>query len=276
MADARRPSPSGRMSAPWPRPLVAALDLLNRRGAAVAVRLTRYTGKSPHAVHPKHLSDAPWHHWYVEHLKPGDLVLDLGCANGAHAVVAARCVRRVVGVDYDRAALGVAADTARRAGCGNLRLLTVDLTGRLPFRDSRFDAVLFLDVIEHLEPRRQVLQEVARVLKPAGRLLISGPNRETSWRRRLRAAGLFAFSDPDHKVEYSREEFLAELRAGGFVPEGAVLPVVYDTAWAGVIDVVGGLSLPAYRRLSAWKRQAALRRPEESIGFRVVARRTAG
>jgi hypothetical protein len=55
-----------------------------------------------------------------------------------------------------------------------------------------------------------------------------------------------------------------------------MLPVVYDTAWAGVIDVVGGLSLPAYRRLSAWKRQAALRRPEESIGFRVVARRTAG
>jgi hypothetical protein len=53
------------------------------------------------------------------------------------------------------------------------------------------------------------------------------------------------------------------------------MPVVYDTAWAGVIDVVGGLSLPAYRRLSAWKRQAALRHPAESIGFRVVARRSA-
>jgi SAM-dependent methyltransferase len=133
--------------------------------------------------------------------------------------------------------------------------------------------VLFLDVIEHLEPRRQVLREIARVLKPDGRLLISGPNRGTSWRRRLREAGLFAFSDPDHKVEYSEDEFLAELRAGGFAPDGAVMPVVYDTAWAGVIDIVGGLSLPAYRWMSAWKRQAALRRPAESIGFRVVARR---
>ena len=261
------------MSARWPRPLVAALDLLNRRGAAVAVRLTRYTGKSAHAVHPKHLSDAPWHHWYVEHLKPNDLVLDLGCGNGAHALVAARCVRRVVGVDYDRVALGVAADSSRRASRGNLRLFAVDLTGRLPFRDSSFDAVLFLDVIEHLEPRRRVLGEIARVLRPDGRLLVSAPNRETSWRRRLREAGLFAFSDPDHKIEYSEAEFLAELRAGGFAPDGAVMPVVYDTAWAGVIDVVGGLSLPAYRRLSAWKRQAALRRPTESIGFRVVARR---
>ena len=178
------------MSTRWPRPLVAALDLLNRRGAAVAVRLTRYTGKSAHAVHPKHLSDAPWHHWYVEHLKPNDLVLDLGCGNGAHALVAARCVRRVVGVDYDRVALGVAADSSRRAFRGNLRLFAADLTGRLPFRDSSFDAVLFLDVIEHLEPRRRVLGEIARVLRPDGRLLVSAPNRETSWRRRLREAGL--------------------------------------------------------------------------------------
>jgi SAM-dependent methyltransferase len=261
------------MSARWPRPLVAALDMLNRRGAGVAVRLTRYTGKSAHAVHPKHLSEAPWHHWYAGHLEPSDLVLDLGCSNGAHALVAARRVRRVVGVDYDRAALAVAADGARRAGCGNLCLLAVDLTGRLPFRDASFDAVLFLDVIEHLEPRRHVLSEIGRVLTPDGRLLISAPNRETSWRRRLREAGLFAFSDPDHKVEYSEEELLAELRAGGFAPDGPVMPVVYDTAWAGVIDVIGGVSLTAYRRLSAWKRRAALRRPAESIGFRLVARR---
>ena len=263
------------MSARWPRPLVAALDLLNRRGAGIAVRLTRYTGKSAHAVHPKHLGDAPWHHWYVEHLQPADLVLDLGCSNGAHALVAARRVRGVVGVDYDRAALGVAADSARRAGRGNLHLLAVDVTERLPFRDASFDAVLFLDVIEHLEPRRHVLGEIARVLRPDGRLLVSAPNRETSWRRRLREAGLFAFSDPDHKIEYSEAEFRDELRAGGFALDGPVMPVVYDTAWAGVIDVVGGLSLPAYRRLSAWKREAALRQPAESIGFRVVARRSA-
>jgi SAM-dependent methyltransferase len=259
----------------WTRPLVAALDLLNRRGAAVAVRLTRYTGKSPHAVHPKHLSDTPWHHWYVEHLEQGDLVLDLGCSNGAHALVAARCVRGVVAVDYDRAALGVALDNARRVTCGNLRLCAVDLTGCLPFKDASFDAVLFLDVIEHLVPRRRVLQEIARVLTPDGRLLVSAPNRETSWRRRLRAAGLFAFSDADHKVEYSADELLAELRAGGFAPDGALMPVVYDTAWAGLVDVVGGLSLGLYARLLRWKRDAAIRHPEESTGFRVVARRCA-
>ena len=165
------------MTARWPHPLVIALDFLNRRGPAVAVRLTRYTGKSAHAVHPKHLSDAPWHRWYIEHLDRGDLVLDLGCSTAAHAVVAAPAVRGIVGVDHDGTLLATA---ARGARADNLRLLAVDLTERLPFRDASFDAVLFLDVIEHLEPRRQVLVEIARVLKPQGRLLVSAPNRETT------------------------------------------------------------------------------------------------
>jgi hypothetical protein len=51
------------------------------------------------------------------------------------------------------------------------------------------------------------------------------------------------------------------------------LPVVYDTPWAGAIDALGGLSLVAYARLSRWKRAAALRHPDESTGFQVLARR---
>ena len=47
------------MSTRWPRPLVAAIDAVNRRGKAVGVRLVRYTGKSRHLIHPKHLVDTP-------------------------------------------------------------------------------------------------------------------------------------------------------------------------------------------------------------------------
>jgi SAM-dependent methyltransferase len=255
--------------------LVAVLDALNRRGAAVGVRLVKYTGKSRHFLHPKHLVEAPWHDWYLEHLGPEDEVLDVGCANGAHTVKAARRVRSVIGIDHDVGQLATAAESGRRVRLQNVHLFAWDLARPFPFSDSRFDAVLFLDVIEHLNSRREVLREIRRVLKPDGRLLVSAPNRETSWRRRLREARLFAFSDADHKVEYTREEFLAELRAGGFVPGGPVMPVVYDTPWAGLIDVLGGLSLPLYAWLSRWKRAAALRHPEESTGFRVVARRSA-
>jgi len=260
------------VTARWPRPLVAALDAVNRRGKAVGVRLVKYTGKSRYLIHPKHLVDAPWHDWYVECLDPRDVVLDVGCANGAHTLRAARRARRVFGMDYDIAQLRVAAAEARALGLKNVHVFAWDLARPFPFPDGSFDTALFLDVIEHLHPRREVLQEIRRVLKPSGRLLVSGPNRDTAWRRRLRAAGLFAFSDPDHKVEYTEAEFLAELSAGGFEPIGPVMPVVFDTPWAGLIDALGGVSLRLYARLSRWKRDVALARPQESTGFRVVAR----
>ena len=199
------------MSVRWPRPLVAAVDAVNRRGKAVGVRLVRYTGKSRHLIHPKHLVDAPWHDWYVEYLEPADVVLDVGCANGAHTLKAARRARRVFGMDHDVTQLHVAAAEARALGLKNVHVFAWDLARPFPFPDRSFDAALFLDVIEHLHPRREVLREIRRVLTPSARLLVSGPNRDTAWRRRLRAAGLFAFSDPDHKVEYTEAEFLAEL-----------------------------------------------------------------
>jgi SAM-dependent methyltransferase len=256
----------------WPRGLVAAIDLVNRRGKGVGVRLVRYTGKSRHHVHPKHLIEAPWHDWYLPHLRPQDVVLDVGCANGAHTLQAAGRARRVVGMDYDVSQLAVASAEARRRGIGNVALFAWDLTRAFPFPPATFDAALFLDVIEHLHPRRDVLAEILRVLRPGGRLLVSGPNRDTRWRQRLREAGLFSYSDADHKIEYTVDEFRAELRAGGFEPVGPVEPVVYDTPWAGVIDAIGGLSLGLYARLGRWKRNVALARPAESTGFRVVAR----
>ena len=255
----------------WPRPLVAALDALNRRGSAIAVRLVKYTGKSPEAIHPKHLVQVPWHHWYVDYLKPDDRVLDLGCANGVHTLAAAGHARRVYGLDADVGQLRVAAAAVRRRGIDNVALVAWDVTQPLPFSTASFDAVLFLDVIEHLEPRVAVLDEIRRVLEPDGRLLLSAPHRDTSWRRRLRAAGLFAYSDADHKIEYSRDDLLAELARGGFTPTEPVMPIVYDTPLAGLIDVVGAVALPVYARLMHKKRAAALKHPEESIGFRVVA-----
>lgn len=255
------------------RLLVRGADLVNRRGKSVGVRLVRLTGKAPYAVHPKHLVDQPWHDWYLPYLTGRELVLDVGTNNGAHLVRAARRSRGIVGFDYDVTQLRHAASEIRSARLENARVFAGDVTGRFPFRDRRFDVVLFLDVIEHLVPRVAVLREIHRVMADDGRLLVSAPNRQTRWRGTLRAAGLFAYSDPDHKVEYTLDELLAELAAGGFKAVGAPMPVVLDTPWAGAIDAVGGVSLSLYDRLSRWKRDAALRHPEESTGFRLIARK---
>lgn len=256
------------------RPLVVrVLDLLNRRGKALAVRLVYWTGKAPYPIHPKHLIDVPWHAWYLNEIHADDRVLDVGCGNGAHLLRArARCWE-IIGVDTDRAQLAIATRSIRERAVRYAHVLLHDITRPLPWDAGRFDVVLCLDVLEHLAPRVEVLQEIHRVLTPTGRLCLAVPNRQTTWRRRLVQADLFAYSDPDHKTEYTLPELWSELMAAGFQNEGQGAPIVYDTPWAGLIDVVGGCSLGLYRSLSQWKRTAALRHPEESTGFRIVARK---
>jgi SAM-dependent methyltransferase len=198
---------------------VRAVDVVNRKGKAVGVRLVRLTGKRGYAIHPKHLVDHPWHDWYLPHLRADDYVLDVGCANGAHLARAATRCRSIVGFDYDLAQLPNAARAIRDGGLVNARIFAWDITGAFPFPEGTFSAALFLDVIEHIHPRVAVLKEIARVLRDDGRLLVSGPNRDTRWRRTLRAAGLFRLlgSRPQDRVHargVSRRAGGRGLRAG--------------------------------------------------------------
>src|SRR5204863_269880 len=82
---------------------------------------------------------------------------------------ATRC-RAIIGFDYDLAQLPIAARTIREQGLGNARIFAWDITGAFPFPSGSFDAALFLDVIEHLVPRLDVLREIHRVLTEAGQL----------------------------------------------------------------------------------------------------------
>src|SRR3989338_5297956 len=66
-------------------------------GSAVAVRLTKYTGKSKTFIHPKHfLETSPW---YTQYLKKNDEVLDLGCGNGQSIIKSAKYCKQITGID---------------------------------------------------------------------------------------------------------------------------------------------------------------------------------
>jgi len=247
---------------------------LNAKSTSAAVRLTKWTGKSRIRIHPKHLiAEEDQHRWYVDRIQRGMVVLDVGCGNGVHSITAASRGAVVIGLDYDLPGLrkGQALCAEKRAM--RVSFLRASAEQTLPFVDGRFDLVLLLDVLEHVHRRVELLREIHRALRPHGALMLSAPNRNTTWKRRLRAAVLSYYADPDHKVEYSRRELLAELQEGGFFVEGELMPVVYDTAWAGLIDLVGGVSLWAYQRLSRLKRQAAHRHPQETTGWRVICKR---
>ncbi len=252
------------------RACLRLIQYMNARLKSASVRLTKWTGKSSVPIHPKHLAGLnAAHHWFTHCLEPDDLVLDVGCGIAVHALRAAGRCRLVAGFDCDERQLAIGRRLMAGQGARNLCLLKGDAQAGFPFADGTFDKVLLLDVLEHLRDRQTALREAGRVLRDDGTLLLSAPNRETSWKLRLQAVGLPYYSDPDHKIEYSAEELRAELARSGFRVEGEFMPIVYDTPWAGLIDLVGGVSLSVYRRLARWKQEAARRHPQESTGWRL-------
>lgn len=105
----------------------------------------------------------------------GARVLDLGCGKGRFAGRLSDLGAQVVGLDVSRGMLGAA---ARRG------LPCVQASGkRLPFRDRSFDAVVAVEVFEHLSAIEPVLQEARRVLCPGGRLIVIDKN-AGSWNAR--------------------------------------------------------------------------------------------
>jgi SAM-dependent methyltransferase len=95
-------------------------------------------------------------------------VLDLGCGPGQWLPVLAQCNRHVIGVDVSPAMLKVAKEAARLTpGVALVRSRAESLC----FGPGTFDAVLCYGVLMYTE-YENVLEEISRVLKPGGRLIV--------------------------------------------------------------------------------------------------------
>ncbi len=108
-------------------------------------------------------------------LTPGEAALDLGSGGGLDAFLAARRVGpsgRVIGVDLTPAMVERARRSAADAGFTNVEFREGRLEA-LPVEDASVDAVTSNCVINLVPDKAAVFQEVARVLKPGGRLVIS-------------------------------------------------------------------------------------------------------
>lgn len=102
---------------------------------------------------------------------PGSLILELGCGNGLSSVMLARKGYRVVGTDLSPLFLKGASrwigPTISYIACDALEL---------PFEDESFDLVCSNELVEHLPDVKAGLEEMIRVVKPGGRIIIVGPN----------------------------------------------------------------------------------------------------
>ena len=104
----------------------------------------------------------------VASLEPleGRRVLDLGCGKGRFSTRLGAAGARVVGLDLSAAMLAEAKSLDRVRASAR----------RLPFSGESFDAVVAVEVFEHLTALRTVLEESRRVLMPGGVLVVVDKN----------------------------------------------------------------------------------------------------
>jgi SAM-dependent methyltransferase len=145
--------------------------------------------------------------------RPGERVLDLGCGAGRFVAALHDAGADPVGVELAEAALERA-----RANVPGADLRAVEPDGSLPLEHASVDLVWCSEVLEHVADTEHLLLEVRRVLRPAGRVLLTVP-----FHGRVKAAliGLLRFDqhfDPtgQHLRFYTRSSLARTLDRAGF------------------------------------------------------------
>lgn len=157
--------------------------------------------------------------------RPGARLLDLGPAYGFAVAEARRAGWCAVGLELSLAAAARAAPVTGPGG------IAVGNAQRAPFRDGSFDAVTLWDVLEHLAAPHAAIAEVARVLRPGGRLALTTGD-VGSLVARVSGRRWHLYTLPEHLFFYSRDglrRLLAAhgLRVVGMRAEGARYPLGY-------------------------------------------------
>jgi SAM-dependent methyltransferase len=102
-------------------------------------------------------------------------LLDVGCGPCGPLVFAVKSTGCLgTGLDVSASAIGSGSARAATAGVQDrVALLEADLNLPIPFDGSSFDAAISLDVVVHLRNRKALFHEMARLLVPTGRLLLT-------------------------------------------------------------------------------------------------------
>lgn len=111
-----------------------------------------------------------------EYVQKDARILDLGCGIGLSLHILAQIFPNIIGCDIDEKALQACDKILKEVGVKSIGLKKYN-GHKLPFPDNTFDAVLSIEVIEHVKSPNLMLKEIERVLKREGFLIITTPNK---------------------------------------------------------------------------------------------------
>ncbi|MBM3153634.1 MAG: methyltransferase domain-containing protein [Chloroflexi bacterium] len=106
-------------------------------------------------------------------LPTGGILLDVGGGTGRVAAALQAHVSRILVLDVSRKMLARAARKNLVASCG--------ASEGLPFPSNRFERVILVDALHHVEDQQATVSEMVRVLAPGGRLVIVEPDITCFW-----------------------------------------------------------------------------------------------
>jgi len=158
-------------------------------------------------LHPKHRL-MNYHKFFVDNVDENDVVLDIGCGNGALSYDVAKKAKKVVGIDLNEKNISAAKERYSKENieyiCGNA---LKDLPG------EEFDVIIMSNVLEHIENRVEFL---GMLREKAAKFLIRVPMINRDWITLYKKEMKLDYRlDKGHFVEYTLESFEGELREAG-------------------------------------------------------------
>jgi len=140
------------------------------------------------------------------------LILDLGCGLGWGTNFLSS-KGNVIGVDIDKDSIKKANEKYKHNK--NVKFVVADAIN-LPFKHGSFDTVVSIEDIEHVKNQRKYLEEVYRVLKDNGILILTTPNDGNLINRIADKIGYKRTKNPYHTREFQHKELLSFLKSNNF------------------------------------------------------------